>query len=792
MDAAGWIQEIEAAEKREKRFRKSGQKINDIYAAKEGDRVPFNILYSNTETMLPSLYSAIPRPVVERRFKDDDPTGKAAAEAGKRVLEFLLDTNVEGYETYDEAVRAAVLDSLLPGRGVTSIKYDAQIEEPVEGPGPDGSAAHEAAEGEPAEAADESAYKSGELVCTESRKWDRYLQGYATKWSKVPWIAFMEDIDKPEAERLFGEEIAVKLQYYADNEVDEKKSEKDDDDKKGPRKTTRIYVIWAKEPRKVIFLSKQIKDAILKETPDPLEVTGFFPIPKPITLVEKANDLTVTALYDLYQEQATELNDLTRRIKKIVHAIKARGIYDSELGSDLQNLMTADDNELVPADKSSSLAAEKGLQNAIWFMPIEQLVMTLQQLLQARESCKAVIWEIMGIADIMRGQSNASETLGAQQIKQSWGSLRLKRMQKEVMRYCRDLLRLMLEVAAKKFSEETWAKMTGLPYLTEQQFMQAQQMLQALQQQMAMMPPPQPGQPPQPNPLEQQMQQVQAELQKPKWADVLSMLRDDMQRAYRIDIETNSTVEPEAAEDQKNIAELMNSIAQFLNGVGPLIEQGVMPFQAAQAMLLAITRRYRFGSEIEDQIRAMKEPQKPDPAAEAQAKSQAELQKTQMELQAKEKSDQLTAQADEAAAARKHQMEQFAMQEESAREAAKAQQEATIRLAEIEAEKRVKQSEATAKANAEYQKAQLQAKTELEKAAMQVAGQVIIAKMNAQVQAATAAKEGEETAQAGEKQDMNMQEILKMQQELLAMISAPVEHKRGPDGRIIESVRKAA
>ena len=37
---------------------------------------------------------------------------KAAATAGERMLEFLLDTNMEGYETFHEAVKADTLDGL--------------------------------------------------------------------------------------------------------------------------------------------------------------------------------------------------------------------------------------------------------------------------------------------------------------------------------------------------------------------------------------------------------------------------------------------------------------------------------------------------------------------------------------------------------------------------------------------------------------------------------------------------------------------------------------------------------
>ena len=123
-----WLAEIDDAKKREKDYRKDGKKIHDIYNGSKEEKIPFNILYSNTETLLPALYSSVPRPVVQRRFKDDDMLGKASAKAGERVLEFLLDTNIEGYETYDDCLRAATLDGLLAGRGLTSVKYDAELD----------------------------------------------------------------------------------------------------------------------------------------------------------------------------------------------------------------------------------------------------------------------------------------------------------------------------------------------------------------------------------------------------------------------------------------------------------------------------------------------------------------------------------------------------------------------------------------------------------------------------------------------------------------------------------------
>lgn len=613
-----WLTEINASRKREKDYRKEGQRILDIYSAKKNELTPFNILYSNTETLLPALYSAVPRPIVQRRFKDEDPLGKQASLAGQRVLEFLVDTNVEGYETFDQGVKSATLDALLPGRGVTCVKYDADVSEVGQ---PDGTMLP---------------VKSSELVCLDTKSWNRVYFGYAKKWSKVPWVAYEEHIDKEEAERLFGEEITSKIIFTEGEEEDkdDENSRSDSDEKNtGERKTALIYQIWDKDggkdgKRKIRYVSPHYIDGYLKVEDDPLELTGFFNCPKPLMFLEKSNDLLPVALYMLYENQAKELNRLTRRINKLVDAIKARGVYDTELGEDIGNIMKADDNALVPADKASSLAAEKGLQNAIWFMPIEQLVAVLTQLYIARESCKKVIFEITGIADIMRGQSNASETLGAQEIKQSWGTLRLKRLQKEVQRYARDLLRMMLEVAATKFSEKTFAQMTGLPFISTEQSQQLQMVAQAAQQS---------GQP-----LDPQMQQM---LQAPVWGKVLEMLRNDTQRAYRIDIETNSTVEPEAVEDQKNITEMLTAMGQYLNGVGPLVAKGVMPFGAAKSMLLAITRRFRFGTEIEDEINAMQPPKPEDDGKAAeQAKMQMEQEAHKLEMQAKQFDQQTKAQ----------------------------------------------------------------------------------------------------------------------------------------------------
>ena len=139
----------------------------------------------------------------------------------------------------------------------------------------------------------------------------------------------------------------------------------------------------------------------------------------------------------------------------------------------------------------------------------------------------------------------------------------------------------------------------------------------------------------------------------------MKLLQDDFTRNFRVSIETNSTLELEYSDDKEQIAEFMNAMAQFLNGVAPVVEQGILPFGAAKAMLLTIARRYRFGDEVEKELEKMTEPKpKEDPKQEAAKQKQqqdAELHQATMQK----------AQQDGQIAAQKMQQDQQLQQQEA-------------------------------------------------------------------------------------------------------------------------------
>lgn len=681
-----WITEINQALKREDGFRKEGKKLVKMYEGAMVDQIPYNILYSNTETIAPAVYSSTPRPNVRPRFKSGDQTlAMAASKVCQNLLNYFIDCGDASYSTFDDLMNSSVLEGLVPGRGTVRFKYDAEIEgqEPGEG---DQEELAESSEEQAQEPQERVVY---ETVCGEPIPWDRVLFGFAKKWKDVPWMAIAWPMTREELVDNFGE-IGQKVKLSSENTTEgaSNKEESEDKEDSNSQKIAWVYEIWAKRDRKVIFVTEGYPDGPLRESNDPFDLEGFFPIPQPLTFVTKIKSLVPVALYKLYEQQAEELNTITRRIRANTAALRQRGFYDATIQG-IDKVLQAVDNEFIPADNVAALQQGQGLQNSIWMVPIQELVGVLQQLYSQRESCKSVIFEITGIADIMRGSSQASETLGAQELKTQWGGLRLKKLQKAVANYTVESLRIMAEIALKKLSQETIIQMTGLEFPTQAQKAQIQGIMQQAQSTGQQIPP-------------EQIQQWQPILAQPTWEEILEVLRNDLQRQYKIDIETNSTVDVAATEDKQDVAELMNALAQFLNGITPLVESGAMPFEAAQALLVAIVRRFRFGQEVEEQLKQLKPPQaqgqQPDPKVQAQAQqAQIELQMAQAQAAAKQQEQQQKAASDAA----KMQMEQ----QQQAMDMEFARQQHAQRMQELQMQGQIAAEKYTQQLNLARQKA---------------------------------------------------------------------------------------
>lgn len=662
-----WLEELRDAYKREKDWRKDAKRLVEMFECERRRETLYNILYANTETISPALYNMTPRPDVRRRFKDDDEVARAGGLVLQRVLEFLLDNNLQDSPHFDTIIEQALLEALVVGRGVVRFRYEFSGEQRIESEG-----------------------ISAEIVA-----WQRFRHSYAKQWKDVSWVAFQHFMTREQLRENFGD-IANRLPLNvssaeADHNEDEESWQGGENDE-GQKYLGQVWEIWDKNSRKVYFISPDLPEQMLRVADDPLHLSGFFPIATPLMFFPKISSLEPVPLYAAYEGQAKELNRITLRIARIIEALKVRGFYDSTVGG-LDRVLEADDNELIAAENVVAMQQGQTLDRSIWLMPLNELVLVLQQLYTQRDQIKQIIYEITGISDIIRGSSSAYETATAQNYKNQWGALRLRRLQKQVSMFVRECLRVMGEIATR-MQPETLIKMTGLQFPRQAEQQQAQMMLQQLQGQagqLQMMAQQDPRAGQQLQALDEQMQQYSAVLNKPNWETILQFLQNSVVRNYRIDIEANSTIEPEAAEDGQKLGEFLNAFAQFMNGIAPLVQQGYLPIEAGKEMLLAITRKYRFGEDVEESLKQITMPQQQGDdkgkAAEQEAqakiqqiqqKGQVEAQKGQMDLALKQlqlQQKQKEAEMDMALKAQELQVKQqeIAMKEQLGRVKAEAQ-----------------------------------------------------------------------------------------------------------------------
>src|SRR6185369_9304315 len=144
----------------------------------------FNMLFSNTEVLKGALFGRMATPDVRRRFADQDPVGRLAAEVVERSIIHCNDYN-DSKTDYD----AAVQDYALVGRGVIRQVYEATV----------------TSEGG-------KEYVGSQEVYDKYWHWSDYRHEPAKNWPEVTWNAFRHKMSRDDLLENFGE-------YLGDAEV---------------------------------------------------------------------------------------------------------------------------------------------------------------------------------------------------------------------------------------------------------------------------------------------------------------------------------------------------------------------------------------------------------------------------------------------------------------------------------------------------------------------------------------------------------------------------------------------
>jgi hypothetical protein len=671
-----WHDQIETAikifDKWEKRGLKVVKRYRDERDAIEMPRMKFNILWSNIQVLFPALYGRQAKPEVSRRYMDQDPVGRLASTMLERVMEY----ETTQFGDFDAAMSGAVQDRLLPGRGTAWIRYEpvivneqpeatetaGEMEEPTE---PQVSGVVE----DPTERID-AAHSPIDYVY-----WSDFLHSPARTWDEVWWVARAVYMTKDEGVERFGDVFKNVSLTSSNTDMDGKNplTAKMTYDKKAM-----VYEIWNKRTGKVCWIAKGYPQA-LDERDDPLELEEFFPCPKPLMATTTTGTMIPVPDYCEYEDQAQELDNLTQRIYLLTKACKAVGVFNAEFKELARMFSEGVDNKLFPVTGWAAMSEKGGLKGAIDMMDTSQIIVTLRELYAAREQVKQSIYEIMGISDILRGSSKAQETLGAQQLKANFGSLRLKSSQGEVARFATDIFKLKAQVICKFYPPELIVEMSGVMNTPDGQ---DPQMLQA----------------------------------------AIQMLSNSTIRDFHIAVEADSLAQIDEQAEKQGAQEAIQAIGIFLREAIPMIAQAPETLPMASEMLLFLVRRFRAGRGLESAVeRAMKALQDKADAAKQQPpqqnpemlQMQAEQQAEQMRMQAQAQTEQMKMQAQAQIEQGKAQLEMQMHQAKTQAEMQLAQMKAEFEVAKQNNEMQIKAREMAGREEYERWKAELDAATKI-------------------------------------------------------------------------------
>ena len=611
----------------------------------------FNILWSNTQLMIPACFSAMPQPDVSRRFRDNDPVGRVAALLLERALEFEL----KHYDDFRSTMRASLQDRFLPGRGTSWVRYEPHFK-PFEaqvtdaGPQNDGAETNDPSQGAGNNDAGDDAVEPVQEIAYECSPvdyvgWADFGHQISRTWSEVGCVWRIVYLSKTSLVERFGQEVADSIPLNATPEGTTNKRNMGTQ----PRNRAKVYELWDKERKRVVWLTKGVSK-FLDERDDPLKLEDFWPCPMPLWATITNDSLIPTPDFAYYQDQANELDTISDRIDGLIKALKVRGVHNAAF-KELGRLFTeAGNNDLIPVTNWPSFSEGGGIKGAIDLVDLAPIVAALQAAYEARKECVDQIYEITGIGDVLRGVNDPQSTATAERMKGQFGTMRLRETQRDVAQYAAEIIRIKAQIMCTCYQPEYLAQIGGAMEL-----------------------------------MEEDQQYIMPAIQ---------MLRDRVIRDFRIEVDTDSMVQMDETQEKADRVEFLGAVGGFMEKIIPLGQQlPAMAPIAGELFKYGITG-FKVGKTIEgaldsaiDQLRknASAAPP-PDPhAAKAQADAAANSQKLQQQaqyddqrLQAETAAKEQQARIDAWLAAQQQESQQRQTAAENAAEAQRAAQQAML------------------------------------------------------------------------------------------------------------------
>lgn len=525
-----WLSRIEYEREAHKDYRERAKEVDQVYRndfQNEEDTLLIPLYWSVVNVEHVGIYSNQPVP-------DIRPANEHSTEIFSQVAR-LMERGCRGVvneRSFDFSAHRAVTDYLALGLGVMRAKVDTEyMDQRI--PSPE--------EADPMTIM--TAMQAPPEIKNQRIRWeyvpyDHFMWEPCNNLENCTWIGFRHSMTKTEIRDRFGADI------------DAGKTDQNNTSNAYSKRLHDIYEIWDKEKKKVYFISENEAEP-LEVADDPFGLYDFFPC---VTMwgCLQSGQIIPQPDYDFVEPYDVELNRLQARRMALLDQIRAAGAYDSSF-TELQNMFELDDGKYQGIDNlSQRMNTMGGVDNAIYHLPLEEKAAVLNQLTQQMQFVKAQVDDILGISDIVRGVTKASESATAADIKGRWVGIRLSGKRETVMYAMREVMRITSQLLANVITPENLTKMTQMPIT----------------------------------------------------AQMYQLLQDKVLTHFAIDVETESTIAKDEMEDRRTHQEMLNGIAQFSQAVLPMVQQNLMPADISSAILKSALRPYaRYDRSLDEALK---------------------------------------------------------------------------------------------------------------------------------------------------------------------------------------------
>lgn len=546
----------------------------------------YPIYWSSCKTMEPALFSRVPDITTERVFGINDSVALTAELIVDRLGDYCKRIN-----SFASTMEKSVQDYIHADKTTTQVVYRANVIEGDEieniplietSPGQysmqDGSVWTEPVQTDSKgffgsrpkkEATDQEIHLCpviyDEIIHTPEAKTNEEIkeQGYFFCFSEEEAKALFSAEKLANIEWLRSKEEAQRLNNKDQNQYAVSSNRANDSYEGTPGKYMSGWECWCKETKKIYTICEQKTDDFLAVRDDTYGLRNFFPSPAFQLGSKPKKSLYSTPRFWQVRATVRELHSMYAKVMDLIDAVRRRALVDGSNPELVDALNSLDQSQFIAVTNLAQILEKGGLNNLVQFLPVQELVAAIGELINLDQTFRTNFNEWFGIPDVLRGNADPLETLGSQKIQTQAAHDRFKLDKQRIQALARDSLEMMVDLALKVYKPEKIARIIGYDYL---------------------------------DPTHQQ-----------NFIPALQILQNDEERIIRIDIETDSTSFIDQNLKQEKMRNVATTVLESLKTISDIVRENPQAQQMSVAVykvLLGVLDGSDVGKKYIDGVKA--------------------------------------------------------------------------------------------------------------------------------------------------------------------------------------------